>query len=227
MGLLTLQELRGEVNLQRSVGNTLKDRWINQALKEFGYAFKFHELEASAQFQTVDAQFEYEIGSGLDVDISDFRYVEELRRVDSVSGDRSTGRILPETRSKFILHIGDTSITTSHGNPKYYHRWRNALVLRPVPDSDLVTLEMDYYKTITALGADGDKSPFHEDWDEAIITGALYRGFRHFGEFDRYQNVRNDFLGLVRSRQLEYDLEEFPEGSIDPNPESEEELSSR
>jgi hypothetical protein len=42
----------------------------------------------------------------------------------------------------------------------------------------------------------------------------LYRAYRDYGEFDRYKNVRNDFIGLIRSRVAEEDLEEFPEGGI-------------
>jgi hypothetical protein len=229
MGLLTLQNYRDDLEgaLQRSgISSAFKDRWVNQSLKEFGYALKFHELEATAQFVTVDAQTDYAIGSGLSINITDFRAIDELRIVSSVSGDVGQGRILPETRSRYNRMLGDAADTQSHGVPRYYHRWRNRIWLRPIPDSDLVTVDMDYFKSLTGFAADASVSPLHEDWDEIIFVGALYRGFRHFGEYDRYQNVRNDFLGLIRSRQDEFGLEEFPEGGIDPTTDSEDELIS-
>lgn len=220
MGLLTLAEFRSEVEggLQRNnIPSTRTNRWINQALREFGYAFKFHELETSTAFVTVSAQSIYGIGS--DIAITNFRAVDELRR--TAPEDR-LGRIVPETRSQYNLKIGDINNVDSYNNPTHYHRWANNIYFRPIPDATAVTIIMDYFKSITSLTLDAHLSPFHEDWDEAIITGALYRGFRYFGEYDRYQNVRNDFLGIVRSRSSEMELEEFPEGSINPSAGSDE-----
>lgn len=216
MGLLTLTDWRAELEggLQRAgVSSTLQDKWVNQALKEFGYAFRFHELEASAEFSTVIGIGEYAIGSGLAVDVSDFRYLEELWAIRPDS--ESAYKVRPETRGMYLTNIGVRLDSTTYGTPVRYHRFGNKVILRPTPDA-VMTLTMDYYKTIPRIVQPTDTSPFHEDWDEAISIGALYRGFRHFGEFDRYQNVRNDFLGLVRSRSTEFELEEFPEGGINP-----------
>lgn len=218
MGLLTLQNYRDDLGattpgaLQRSnVGTALIDRWVNQAVKEFGYAFRFHELEVSTSFSTAVGVQSYAIGVGLAVNVADFRYVEEVRAIDPDSG--ATYRIRPETRSKYLRNIGVETDVTTYGTPAWYHKYSNKLFLRPTPAA-IAVVTMDYYRTLTPFVAAGDVSPFHEDWDEVIFVGALYRGFRHFGEFDRYQNVRNDFLGLVRSRQTEYELEEFPDGGI-------------
>lgn len=215
MGVLMLSDYRADLDagLQQAVSNTYKDRWVNQALKEFGYAFKFHELEVIKQFVTIANQIGFAIGAGLDIAVTDFRYIEELRKV---APKERLGHIIPETRSRYLMKIGDTTDTTQYGNPKYYHKYGNKIYFRPIPDATLVTIDLQYFKSITGFVAAGDTSPFHEDWDEVIYLGALYRGFRHFGEFDRYQNIRNDFLGIVRSRQTEFELEEFPEGGVNP-----------
>jgi hypothetical protein len=198
--------------LQRSsISETLKDEWINQALKEFAYAFKFHELEKELEFSTAIGIREYAIGAGLAIDVADFRYVEEMTGIRPEGGD--TYLIRRETRSRYRKKVG--IVAESAGTPEWYHRYGNKIILRPTPD-DVIPITMDYCSTVDAFEDSVDVSPLNEDWDECIFVGALYRGFRYFGEFDRYQNVRNDFLGLVRSRATEYDLEEFPEGGISP-----------
>lgn len=222
MGVLTLQEYRDELGgaggeagaLQRSgISNTLLDRWINRAMREVGYAFKFHESEATKQWVTVAGQTSYTIGNGLNINVADFWYVMELRK--SLPVDR-IGRVLPETRSRYLKNVGDVTDSETWGDPNRYHKYGNRIFLRPVPDTTLVTVDMDYAKNLVPLAVAGDVTPFQEDWDEIVSVGALYRGFRHFGEYDRYINVRNDFLGLVRSRKTEIELEEFPEGGISP-----------
>lgn len=220
MGIQTLQNYRDRLGattlgaLQRSnIGVDLVDEWVNHSLKEFGYAFKFHELEGETSFNTVVGTKSYAIGAGQPINVSDFRYTEEMWGA-SPQGE-ATYRIRPETRTRYRSKIGVESDSTTYGTPFWYHRFANKVFLRPTPDA-VIAISFDYYRTIPPFINDTDVSPFHEDWDEIIFVGAMYRGFRHFGEFDRYQNVRNDFLGLVRSRQTEYDLEEFPEGGISP-----------
>lgn len=213
MGILTLADYRTDLDagLQRTVNNTLKDRWVNQAQKEFGYAFRFHELENVSTLATVAGNNAIPFSTIGGVGVA--RYIEEVRK--TAPFDR-LGRLLPETRSQYLKKIGDLTDSTQRGDPRYWHKFGNNIYLRPVPDATPVTLDFQYYGRVTNLVAPADASLFHEDWDEAIYLGALYRGFRHFGEFDRYQNVRADFLGFVRSRQTEYELEEFPEGGISP-----------
>lgn len=222
MGVLTLQNYLDDLGgsgsqvgaLQRSnISVPLLTRWINQSMREVGYAFKFHETEGIKQWVTVSGQASYAVGPALDIALTDFWYIIELRK--SAPKER-LGWLLPETRSRYRRNIGDTSDTTQYTNPKYYHKFGNRIYLRPIPDATIVTVDMDYAKNLTPLVGVTDVTPFQEDWDEIVFVGALYRGLRHFGEYDRYVNVRNDFLGLVRSRKTEYELEEFPEGGISP-----------
>jgi len=219
MGLLTLTDFRSEVaqGLQRgsvsTIGEAKLDRWINDAIREFAYAFNFRELEAKVDFVTVNGQYEYTVGT--DILATGFRAIHDLGLRKRLPADR-LGRVLPEARSTWLKKVGDVTDTTTHGDPKYYHKYGGVVTLRPVPDSTLVTIIFHYWKRITKLTAVGDVSQFDEDWDEVIKVGAQYRALRDYGEHDRYVNLRNDFLGMVRSRVLELDLEEFPEGSIHP-----------
>lgn len=217
MGVQTLQGYRDFLGattpgaLQRSnIGTPLIDKWVNQALREFGYAFRFHELEGSGTFGTVLGGQSYPIpGTG----VTDFRAVEEMWLTDPDSG--AISRVKAETRTTYRKKLGVPTDEATFGLPVRYHRFGNSFFLRPTPDK-VYQVSFDYWKILVPFVVPDDVSPFSEDWDEVIEVGALYRGFRHFGEFDRYQNVRNDFLGLVRSRQSEYELEEFPDGGISP-----------
>jgi hypothetical protein len=217
MGLKTLADWRTELGttaqgaLQRSnIGTTLVDRWVNEALREVAYAFKFHELEASVNFSTVIGTPAYLLTVA---GITNSRYIEEMWVTDPDTGIAT--RVRPETRTRYRKNLGVLTDTETYSTPKWYHRFASSLYMRPAPDK-VYTVSVDYGKLVNSLTAPADASQLLEDWDECISMGALYRGFRHFGEYDRYQNVRGDFLGLVRSRQTEYQLEEFAEGGITP-----------
>lgn len=214
MGILTLQNFRDDLTsaLGRSgISNTLLDRWVNLAVKEFGYAFKFHELEGSSSKVMVVGQYTYTITG--DFGIIDFRATDEVNLYDTDSTWLT--RLRRETRSAFKSANGDGNAHSIYGQPTKYHRYGGAVHVRIPPDKPYV-LAMDYLMQIPLMVNSGDVSFFQPDWDEVIFTGALWRGFRNFREFDQYQNVRADFLGMVRSRQTELELEEFPFGSLSP-----------
>lgn len=215
MGTMTLSDFRTEVTagLQRGgLSNTDLDRWINRAIMEFAYAFPFKELEAIKTFVTAADDNTYSINAA-PISLTDFRAMHEFGLVKT-DPDERRGKLIPESRVRYLKNIGDIADTTTHGNPTHYHKFGNVIYLRPVPDSVLITIDLHYHKNITKLAGVNDTTQFHEDWDEAVTLGALYRGLRHFGEFDRFQNMRADFVATVRTRALEYGLEEFPEGGI-------------
>lgn len=210
MGNMTLKDFRDEVRtaLARTVTDDRLNRWINQAIQEFAYSFKFHELEATSSLETIIGQDIYDLST-----ITDpvFRVMSDSG-VEVVQPSDCIGRLLKETRVNWRLHRDTSSDTTLQGAPTHYHVYGAQLVIRPKPDIDY-TLEFDYWAKVK-LTVDTDVSPFREDWDDIITTGALYRAFRAFGNFDRYKNVRNDFLAGVRSRVADEDLEEFPYGGV-------------
>lgn len=216
MGLITLLDLRAEVanDLQRSglenSNPTRIDRWINNALREVAYAFKFREFEAVVSFNTVDGKSAYIIGT--DIVAAPFRALHELGLFKKSPTER-VGKLIPEDRNTWLKKVNLLD-STARGDPRYYHKYGNIVYVRPVADSTVVAIDFHFWKSVAALSAPTSTSPLHEDWDEVLQLGALYRGHRALGEHDRYVNVRNDFLGMVRSRVMEQGLEEFPEGGI-------------
>lgn len=212
MGVLTLADFRAQLqdDLGRpSLDSTRMDRWINAAYREIAYAMKFRELEAEGSFVTVDGTASYSLVTAA----PSFRMLHEegLRKT---APTEQIGKLKKETRASYFRKIGDTSDSTTRGDPRWYHRFGVEIFLRPIPDSTVVTVVFDYWKKITALSAVGHTTELSDDWDDAVYTGALYRGFRAQGERDKYLNTRADFLGAVRSRALDEDIEEFPEGGL-------------
>lgn len=212
MGDMTLNEIRQDLvdGLQRgpsqdNVGQVRLTRWINNSIYEFGYAFKFRQLEAFATQGLL-------ANTGVVAFPTNFRMMNE-NGIEIIGVAGFEGKILPETRDQYIKKNRTTVDTIVPGRPKHFHIYGPLFLVRPVADVDY-TLGVHYWLNIDPLVNDDDLSIFPKDWDDIILTGALYRGFRHFNEFDRYQNVRNDFLGLVRSRKFEEDLEPFPEGGV-------------
>ena len=220
MGTMTLADLQIEIAgplgktalLNAGADSSLSRRWCNFAMQEFGYALKFRELIGTdntlvsvAGTETIDLP-------------TDFRYIHD-DGILVTSPESRIGKLIPETRNNFLLHRGYIQ-ASARGQPSHYHVYptaskpSGALFLRPVPDSTVITLLVHYWKKITAFSTSGTTSPFPDDWDDVILAGAIYRGFRYYGEFDRYQNVRNDYLALLKSRVNDSQMEEFPIGGL-------------
>ena len=210
MGVMTLKDFRDEAvaAAQRGtpelVGLTLLNNMVHRASTEFGYAIKFRELEGYEE-QTLLATTDTLTFP------NDFRVMHH-EGIQVLNDQWFEGKVLPETRSQYIKKMR-TGLTARTGRPERYHRYGPLFKVRPVADIDYL-LGVHYWKHVDRMVEDEDVSNFSDDWDEAILLGTIYRIYRHFNEFDRYQNVRNDFIGYVRSRVLDDDLEEFPEGGI-------------
>lgn len=180
--------------------------WVNNAMYEFGYAFKFPELQATGTLVTVAGQDAYALPSAV-------RALSDEGVVITAPSTRWSGPLQAETRTMYRRSLRYDTIG-NRGTPKFYHTHQRKLFLRPRPDSTIMTIEYDYWKKITPLSVTSDVSPFGEDWDEVIFRGALLRGHLAFGEHDRLVNVYNLYLGSIRSRIMSEDLEEYPEGGI-------------
>lgn len=207
MGDMTLLDFRNELSssLARGTVDTARlDLWINLALLEFGHAIKFKELEKTTSAATA---------AGVNVVAlpADFRMWHE-EGVWITAPSEYVGQIKRESRKQYLKYTSYDVV--NRGIIGHYHIYGKNLYFRPFPDTTAVTWLAHYWAKVTRFVGVNDVSQFDADWDDCILTGALYRGYRAYGEFDRYQNVRNDFLGMVRSRMDQWDLEEFPEGGI-------------
>lgn len=228
MGDLTISELRTEIKNavhDQGLTNTRLDLAINGAYMEFGYAFKFAELEGLYTFTTVDGQESYAIGSGLDINLTDFRALHDfgLRRT---APEARVGKMIPETRAVYLQAV-DLIDADARGEPRYYHRYGRTLYLRPVPDSTLVTLQGHYWKTLAKLSDMNATAVFTNEWDGVLLLGSIAWMYRLKGQHEQGFNMHRNYLGLARSRALEQDLEEFPEGGLGYTAGEAEDLESR
>lgn len=211
MGTYRLQDYQDEIRSMTgrpTLDGTKIARWVNAAQMEFGYAFKFKELEGTIAVPTVAGVVTYT----MDTSVRMLRESGTWIR-DAVTGNR-LAKLRKETRENWERRAsGPTSDITLRGQPGYYHRYGRNIILRAAPDK-VYTLTYDCWLKVTKFVLTTDVSMFDEDWDDIILTGGAYRAFRAQGEHDRYINLRNDFLGMVRSRTLDEDIEEFPEGGL-------------
>lgn len=208
MGVQTLSEFQADLAaaLGRSLDADRSKRWVNNAIREFAYAFKFPELQKNAYIDTVDGTDTYPVPSDLRAFTDDGLWIGSPQ-------ERTGGILEAETRTNYLRNFRFQT-TSSRGRARYYHRFGKNIVLRPVPDSTVTRVNFDYWTQITPLNDANDVSQFSDDWDDVIFRGALYRGHLNYGEHDRVINVFNLFLSLIRSRVTTEDLEEFPEGGI-------------
>ena len=210
MGILTLAEFQEEVKEEtgRDPGTPRLNRLINAGYREVAYAFQFRELEATHPFSTAAGTYTEPLSN-----FPNFRMLHEVGIWIVGPDDNSPKELIPESRRRYIENQ-ELHQTDAQGVPGWYHIYGGNLYLRPIPD-DAYDLEAHYWRRVTDLSNPTDVTFLSDDWDEAVKTASIYRMFRAYGEFDRYQNVRKDFLGIVRSRMLEIDVEPFPEGGID------------
>ena len=214
MGALKLSEFHDEISsgLQRTnLTNDQMTRWVNMTLREIIYAFKFREFETSVTFAGIQGDYDYTIGSGLNINITDFRAIHE-EGIWVELPDTERKELLIETRERWLEIV--TLEAAAEGIPTHYHKFGSEIFLRPVPDAVARTFRLHYWKSLVKLSGDNDVTPIFEDWDEAVLLGSLARGYRYYGEEQRMVNRRNEMLGYIRSRALEIDLEPFPEGGI-------------
>jgi hypothetical protein len=208
MGLMTLQDFQNDLkdaSGRSSIESGRLNRIINNAMIEFGYAFKFPELQGLAQVTLIQGRNDYGMPTN-------YRAMGDAGvRIDTPQTNFG-GILMPETRTEYLRNARYPS-TETQGVVGFYHIYSKKFWLRPVPNG-AGTFSFDYWKKITRLALPGDTSPFEDDWDDVIFRGSLYRIHMVYGEHDRMINVYNMYLGMVRSRVMAEDLEEFPEGGI-------------
>ena len=209
MGVMTLSDFQNDLKDASGRANIdvgRLNRAINNAMFEFAYAFEFPELQKNGLIDTVQGQNAYDLPT-------DFRALGEAGvRIDAPE-DRFGGILEPETRTNFLRNFRYPSSATQ-GVVGYYHMYGRQLWMRPTPDGVASTIGFDYWAKVPKLTNPTDVTVFMDDWDEVLYRGALYRIHMAYGEHDRMINIFNLYIGLIRSRVMEQDLQEFPEGGI-------------
>lgn len=210
MGLRTFSEFSANVTaaVARTPTSDELKRWINDAYREVAYAFDFPEFEYSTSFPTVAGTFSYD----LKVLAPSYRKLH-AEGVWIITPDENKAKLIRETRTRWIRNAPSLTDTTQRACPQYYHRYGKTLVVRPFPDK-VYDISFHFWRQVTPLTSPTAVTEIDEDWDEIVELGALYRAFRRYREFDRFLNIRNEHLALIRSRSLEMDSEEIEQGGL-------------
>jgi hypothetical protein len=122
-------------------------------------------------------------------------------------------RSLYNSTLEYLLHPEDIqdqdarSVTTV-ARPSHYAIEGINIVLSQIPNADAAgdVLVHRYWQRPILLVADGDTTVISPDWDEVIIAGALYRGWRRLNQHERMVEAREDYARLIREVQDEEKL---------------------
>lgn len=167
--------------------------WTNNSQIEIMTAIQFFENEKRVYTTLVLGQVLYQLPS-------DCLAIYDLR-------DNTLGRKIKRSHYRKFDNLSSTT-----GAPTHYIRFGGYFQINSTPTaSDLNTIYLRYCVTPTAMALDTDSPSISVIWHEAILFGAVYRGWYALGEMQRYLAAKNEFLAIVRSRQDEMGMEESDE----------------
>lgn len=168
--------------------------WVNNSQIEIMTALQFFENEKRAYTTMVLAQELYSLPTAC-LAIYDLR-------------DNTLKRKIRRSHYRKFDNIDSAQA----GAPTHYIRFGGCIQITPVPDaSNLNTMYLRYCVEPTAMSLSADEPTLSVMWHEAIMFGAIYRGWYALGEMQRYLAAKNEFLAIVRSRQDEAGMEESDE----------------
>lgn len=144
---------------------------LNMAWWNIEGNYDFKEKECTRPIPLVDGQEAYGIPPSLDA-LQGLYYIDE---------DGRSHKLIQESRLTWDEERNEDE--DSRGVPRFWHRWRNNIYLRPIPgpQEDGLTLRANYLRALSSLVA--QEVSFFEvprKWLPAIITEAqsLYHGFK-------------------------------------------------
>ena len=157
--------------------------WINDAYDHVcrPSIFRHRELQETADITLVVSTRSYTIGAASDVD-----FIYTVYNVDEGFG------LLPRDIREFDRTVIQTA------QPRFYDTWEGKLVINCNPDSASVddVVRVRYYKMRARL-TDDSVTAIHERWDEIIIEGATWRGWKDLSNVDRADQCRDEFARMI------------------------------
>ncbi len=210
----TLNEIRDLVRFNLDNRSDLTDArvdgWINQTLLHVSKpeVYRHPQLETTELVTMVAGTSTYALAN------TRTRFVEGVRNTRALQGYQ----LLKKNKRWLRERVQDTL-----GRPSHYTTFgtlgvENNIQVWPTPDASWTDdLEVEEYLVPVLLTGDADPSPFSDDWDEILIAGGTWRGFRDLQKFvtadsyrETYANLVNELVGRDKlealSDPIEYDL---------------------
>jgi hypothetical protein len=169
--------------------------WINNTETELASAFPFFQNANKGTFVLVIGTSTYSLTTAF----ADFLALYSVKDMTMKRRIRRSGF------RKF-----DNIDETISGDPAYYIRYGDTIQFNVVP-AHANTIQCRYGKVLTPMAGDTDTPTITLPWHEALILGATLRGWRSLKQYDEMAIWKNEYLAFVRSREAEWETEEWDE----------------
>lgn len=192
MGTLTLAEMRDELYLllnsrdevdpSVATGQTRLDRFLN---------WSYLKVQLPSTFEHVERQSSGTIT--LVTSTSSYTIPATIWAIDHIRYGAREKRISPMSRAQL------SNITIPSGPPARFARWGTTLYLDATPTSteNGQTLTIYGWQEPESLATSGAASELNPVWDEVIIAGAAWRGWRSLGDHPRADVFREEFAAMA------------------------------
>ena len=200
MGTLTKAEMRTELYLllnsrdevdpADAAGQVRLDRFLN---------WSYARVQLPSTFEHVEKQTTQSIA----IVTSTTSYTLTVWAIDHVLYSQRSKRLPPISRAQL------SNLSTPSGPPTRFARWGNTLYLDTIPTSSENghTLVVYGWQDIQTLAAAGAGSSLNSLWDEVIVTGAAWRGWRSLGDMARADIYREEYGALVNDARSVLSME--------------------
>lgn len=161
-------------------------RVLNRSLWELLNKFNFREKETSYSFSSIVGTRDYIVPG-------DF----EALKLISIE-DLLTFKHTPLARTDITVYERDyVNSTDFYGKPTKYLRYNNFIRLQATPDN---VYNLTVYNLLTLQDLQsGGSVDIPREWDELILQGGVYRGYKILGDYTRAMLARRDQADLVDS----------------------------
>ena len=182
--LYLLLNSRDEVDPDVAAGQTRLDRFLNWAYQRVQLPTTFEHIERQST-QT------------LTLVTSTASYTVTLWAIDHIRYDNFKKLLRPMSRQQL------SNATIPDGQPTRFARWGTSIYLDYTPTSTQNghTLTMYGWTTPTTLATSSAASALNAVWDEVIVIGAAWRGWRSLGDHTRADVFREEYAALVNDNR--------------------------
>lgn len=185
-GVMTLADLQNELryglNNRDELTPTQLTRWLQWSYQHVSMPniFRHRELQATQNVTTVNGTYQYTLN-------------DDVYGLYTVRNNTVGMKVRPRTYQSL------QEMTRHSGRPAWYALWNRQLVLFPTPDSANAgqVLDVNYWKRPGNLATSGPASILGPEWDEVIVEGAKWRGWRALNRYELALEARESFAGLI------------------------------
>ncbi len=169
----------GQTREMKRLCDWVAQSWVDIQQERLDWRF----MRKSFTFNTVASQQEYPVGTGLDINLSDFkRWINDSFRAYLLSAGVATEIILSQYHdySAFRDYYLLGSRRLVEGRPLYITIAPNQSLLLGFTPNDVYVVSGQYYKTAQRLTLDADVPDFPEDYHMLIV----YKAMQKYGRFE-------------------------------------------